>query len=99
MKISHDDIQISHGQARGILEIPGYRLHKPIEILLFNESPRYKAQHTLPSPHSEHGRDITGLGETEESAASHLISQLLDSHTNPANEMERNYLHSIMSRL
>ena len=101
MEIYDDaDIQVSEGRARFIFEIPGYRLHKPIEALFFEEGTNsYRIQHTLPSVDLESGRDIIGLGKTEKSAGNHLISQLLNRYSNPKDELERNYLNSIMSRV
>lgn len=94
------DIQVSEGQARFILEIPGYRLHKPVEVVFFQDGINgYRFQHTLPSPERESGLDIMGLGTTEYSAADSLLRQLTKRFESPENELERNYLHSIMSKL
>jgi hypothetical protein len=99
------DYDISTARYSCITEIPGYKLRKPIEIAMFEETDRglkvgYRANHTLPTDINDkdvdNGVKIHGKGKTEESACRSLERKLAKRFVNPKSEPERQYLSSIM---
>ena len=92
------------------IEIEGYLLRKPFEIIYFDninavDGERYKAKHILPSKNpNQMGEFIGGIGPTSEAAADDLVKKITDLYekicennpTSPDQFVQRGYLKSIM---
>ena len=106
---------ISTAQAyKAVIEIPGYKLRKPLEMALFEDKDLsgqvigYRAVHWLPSEDYK-GKEIAKVGKTEEEAAKKVISTLITRYeslcasfkTNtlpPFLEKEKQYLDAILEK-
>ncbi len=81
------DISTIQAECREILQIPGYRLSKPLEIAVVGHRERgavtqYSATHYLPSSQYERGAPtgnaLVGIGNTPEEAGDNLGELIKD---------------------
>ncbi len=92
-------------ECRQIVEIPGFMLRKPLEVVVSEEGGKCVATHLLPSL-SEKGYMLSGIGETEE-AAGDVLAKLISTAYSALSaqkpeqlgeelRLQRQYLLSIM---
>lgn len=105
---------ISEGEYAEIVEIPGFKLRKPLEVELSNdcmggERDQYLAYHTLPSLNGPEGDMLGGREETKREAIKSLVDTVTGHYTNlegyafrdqlePEQKLQWQYLRSIMTR-
>lgn len=80
-----EDIVISNAEYRVLVEVPGYKLRKGIEVALFDETSSggtYGAVHFLPSDSGDaKGTGIQARGKTPDEACSELARILSERAT------------------
>ena len=105
-----DDISLAKTHYRECVEIEGYILRKPLELVIFEdidqpEDKLFTAMHTLPSRKLDQmGVELEGTGSTIEEATDNLTKKITDLYEEICIECpssrekigQRGYLKSIM---